>query len=196
MVVWRHDLIKPEEGDLHITVIFRDQWGKVQNGPIDHHCTYFFSPTVKFHYGWKFGIWAESRDSPNLEAQILLFEQFKHDRTRLGLYDVRVTDRMYSWFSSKTEHVNTTINHSVLPSHSLNFRVLYFHASKFIHSPRFSTRHFPANQNCTYQSNNLFSHFPPQYSITSLPISFSCKYQIKYYPLIKSLNYAFVCQWD
>ena len=96
MVVWRHDLIKPKEGDLHITVIFRDQWGKVQNGPIDHHCTYFFSPTVKYHYGWKFGLWAESRDSPNLEAQILLFEQFKHDRTRLGLYDVRVTDRMYS----------------------------------------------------------------------------------------------------
>ena len=97
MTLWRHDQVKPKEGgDLHITVVFRDQWGRVQNGPIDHHCTYYFSPTRKFHYGWKYGLWAESRDSPDLGAQILLFEQFKHDRTRLGLYDVRVSDRMYS----------------------------------------------------------------------------------------------------
>ena len=96
MVVWRHDDIKAKRGDLHLTVFFRDQWGKVQNGPVDHHCTYYFSPNQKYHYGWKYGLWAESRDSPDLGAQILLFEQFKHDRARLGLYDSRVIRRMYS----------------------------------------------------------------------------------------------------
>ena len=96
MLLWRHDDIKVTQGDLHITVIFRDQWGKVQNGPVDHHSTYYFSPTRKYQYGWRFGEWADSRDSPNRGAQILLFEQFKFDRARLGLYDARVIRRMYS----------------------------------------------------------------------------------------------------
>ena len=95
MTLWRHKDIKSKiGGDLHITVIFRDRWGKVQNGPVDHHATLFFNKRVKFHYGWKYGNWAESRDSPILDAQICLFEQFKIDRR--NLYDRRIINRMWS----------------------------------------------------------------------------------------------------
>ena len=94
MTLWRHDLVRTIPGaDLHITVCFRDRAGRVQNGPIDHHSTLFL-PGSKYHYGWKYGDFAEPRDSPHLESQILLFELFKHERHHF--YDNRVINRMYS----------------------------------------------------------------------------------------------------
>ena len=94
MTIWRHDLVQADGADLHITVCFRDWARHVRNPPIDHHSTLYFTDGSKFHYGWKFGIFHETRDSPCLEAQILLFELFKYERSRL--YDRRVIDRMYS----------------------------------------------------------------------------------------------------
>ena len=93
MTLWRHDFVQAYGADLHITVCFRDFRGR-QNGPIDHHSTLFHSAGSKYHYGWKYGQFAEPRDSPCLEAQILLFELFKHERHQL--YDSRVIRRMFS----------------------------------------------------------------------------------------------------
>ena len=94
MTLWRHDFVQAYGADLHITVCFRDFRGRIQNGPIDHHSTLFHSAGSKYHYGWKYGQFAEPRDSPCLEAQILLFELFKHERHQL--YDCRVIRRMFS----------------------------------------------------------------------------------------------------
>lgn len=96
MTLWRHTgWPSHPDYDCHITVVFRDHFGTVQQCPVDHHSTFFHRQrNSKWHYGWVYGYWTEEKESPEIEKMMTLFEQFRQDRSQF--YSQSIIARMYS----------------------------------------------------------------------------------------------------
>lgn len=91
MCIWYHDNFPSRNGyNVHVTVIYNDNYGQIRNGRIDVHSTIWRgSARNKLHYGWCSDsngneVWHDlSYADPDNKAVIALLHQFHFDKRQL-----------------------------------------------------------------------------------------------------------------